>query len=172
MKFLPYYAALIYNSIMTATAHALVAGAIANKIPDPTIATTLSFFSHFIMDTVPHWDIGTNWRFRARRLTGILAIFDTAIGITLTYFLFSQKVNIIILTFCIVASLLPDWLETPWYILFANAKKHGPSEHAGMLEVFTYRLYKIENIFHTKTQFPLGLITQILSVGFFFFLLR
>lgn len=157
---------------MTETAHALVAGAIAAKIPDPTAAITLAFSSHFIMDTVPHWDIGTNWRFRARRVTGILAIIDTTIGITLTYFLFSTKVDVSVLAIVIIASLLPDWLETPWYILFANTKNHGPSEHAGFLEVLTYRIYKLENIFHTKTQFPLGMITQILTVGFFFFLLK
>src|SRR5690242_12904887 len=100
---------------MTATAHALVAGAIARHIPNPYLALPLALCSHFIMDSVPHWDFGTNWRGRSKKMTGALAIFETTLGITVTYFLFAGKVSTPLLFATIFASELPDWLEAPYY---------------------------------------------------------
>lgn len=157
---------------MTATAHALVSAAIATAIPHPTLAMSLAFVSHFIMDTVPHWDFGTNWRTRSKTTTGIIAVVDTIIGFTLAYFLFSGKVNSVVLLGCMVAGNLPDWLEAPYYIFFANQHKQNPTKNAIFWEQLTYRIYKIENIFHTKMQAPLGIITQIITVVFFLVLLQ
>lgn len=156
---------------MTATAHALVAGAIAAKFPEPITAATLALVSHFIMDAIPHWDIGTNWRNRTKSATGILAIAETTIGITIAYVIYIGKVPPLPLTFAIIASLLPDWLETPWYIFFANNDKKEPNKDASFWEILAYRTYKIENMFHTKAKFPLGVFTQIATVFFFLFLL-
>ncbi len=156
---------------MTATAHALVAGAIASKIPDPATAATLAFTSHFIMDCVPHWDIGTNWRSRPKAATGLFAIIETLLGITIAYVVFGGKVSTIPLTSAIVASLIPDWLETPWYIFFAHQKKKEPTKNAGIWERFTYGVYKLENTLHAKAQFPFGVVTQIITVAFFLLLL-
>jgi len=156
---------------MTATAHALVAGAIAAHVQNPFLAVTLSFASHFILDAVPHWDMGTNWRNRSKKTTGLLALSDTLIAITVTYFFYSGKVALLPLTSCIFASELPDWLETPWYIFFANQNKHEPALKAGFVEKLTYRIYKMENAFHCKAQFPFGAITQVAMVLFFMALL-
>lgn len=157
---------------MTATAHALVGAAIAKAIPNPAIAIPLAFASHFIMDAVPHWDFGTNWRTRSKNMTGALAIAETTLGITLAYFLFQGKVDTIQLLSCIVAAELPDWMEAPWYIFYASQKKQQPSSHAGFWERLTYRIYRLENVFHTKAQFPFGLYTQVATVGFFLLLLK
>jgi len=157
---------------MTATAHALVAGAIASKISDPATAAILAITSHFIMDSVPHWDIGTNWRLRPKATTGLFAIAETLLGITIAYVVFGGKVSTIPLTSAIVASLIPDWLETPWYILFASQKKKTPGARAGILEKLCFNVYKTENILHTKASFPFGVITQVVTVAFFLFLLR
>ncbi|KKW11607.1 MAG: hypothetical protein UY48_C0015G0013 [Candidatus Gottesmanbacteria bacterium GW2011_GWB1_49_7] len=157
---------------MTATAHALVAGAIARSIPNPIFAVPLAFASHFIMDTVPHWDIGTNWRDRPKKTTGALAIAETAFGITLAYFVFAGKVEPQLLLVTMVASELPDWLESPWYIFFARHNKHAPAARAGFWERLTYGIYRMENSFHAKAPFPLGVVTQILTVAFFLILLR
>ncbi len=157
---------------MTATAHALVAGAIASKFPDPTTAITLSLLSHFIMDTVPHWDVGTSWRNRSKSVTGILAIGETLAGIGISFIVFRSSASLPTLALSIFFSLLPDWLETPWYIFFAHQKKHTPTSSASILEKITYKIYKIENLFHTKAQFPLGFVTQIVTVIFFLTLLK
>ena len=36
--------------------HAAVGAAIAAKIPNPAIALPLAFASHFVLDTLPHWN--------------------------------------------------------------------------------------------------------------------
>lgn len=157
---------------MTSTAHALVAGAIASKFTDPLMASTLAFGTHFVMDSIPHWDIGTNWRERPKETTGAFAIAETLFGIAVALYFFLPTVPLPRLALTIGASLLPDWLEAPWYVFFAQHRKHGPSDRAGVLEKLTYTLYKKQNIFHSKAQLPFGLITQVATVALFFFLLK
>ncbi len=157
---------------MTATAHALVAGAIYRAIPNPAVAIPLAFASHFIMDAVPHWDFGTNWRSRSKTNTGGLAIAETVLGITLAYFLFQGKGDGLQLMTTIIAGELPDWMEAPWYIFFARSDKQRPSAHGGFWEKFTYDIYQLENVFHAKASFPFGVYTQIATVGFFLLLLH
>lgn len=158
---------------MTETAHALVAGAIASKFPNPIVAVPLAFTSHFIMDSVPHWDIGTNWRTRTKSLTGVLAIAETLIGITVTYFFFGGKVPGLTLGLTVAASLLPDWAETPWYIFFARKDKHVPAKGAGFWEKLTFSIYRWENFFHRKEKSPFwGILTQVAAVAFFVLILR
>ncbi len=156
---------------MTATAHALVAGAIATKFTDPQTAAALAFFSHFVMDSIPHWDVGTNWRERTRSKTGAFAIAETAIGILVAVALFSSRAPMATLLVAIVFALLPDWLEVPYYVFFARQNKEKPAKTAGFWEKLTYGIYKTENFFHTKAEYPLGVITQVVTVLFFFFLL-
>ena len=157
---------------MTATAHALVSGAIAASAGNPTLAIPLAFISHFVMDAVPHWDFGTNWRTRTKTKTGVVAIFDTILGFTLAYFLFAGKVDAATLLATMIAGNLPDWLEVPYYIFFAHQEKKQPARSASFWERLTYQIYKTENVFHAKAQFPMGVITQIATVVFFLVLLK
>ncbi len=157
---------------MTATAHALVAGAILSRFPDPLAASLLAFGSHYIMDSIPHWDFGTNWRKRPKSTTGLLAITDTLLAFTVAYILFAGKVGVVPITLVTIAALVPDWLETPWYIFFARQNKHEPGPRAGIWEKTAYTIYKLPNMFHTKAQLPLGLFTQIATVAFFWILLK
>ncbi len=156
---------------MTATAHALVAGAIAQSIPNPFVSVPLAFISHFLMDIIPHWDLGTDWRGRSKTKTGLLAIGETVLGITLAYFVFAEKVEPQLLLFTIIASEIPDWLEAPWYMFFAKHNTSAPAPGAGFWEKLTYGIYRAENVFHAKAPFPLGVLTQILTVAFFLMLL-
>lgn len=157
---------------MTATAHALVSAAIARAVPNPSLAIPLVIASHFIMDAVPHWDFGADWRKRSKYATGAFAAIETVLGITLAYFLFRGKVEAPFLLSAIIAGELPDWLEAPWYIFFADKNKHGVSKKAGFWERVSYRIYRRENIFHAKADLPFGAITQIATVVFFLLLLR
>lgn len=156
---------------MTATAHALVSGAIAARFSDPVTASLLALASHYVMDSIPHWDFGTNWRNRPKHTTGIFAIAETLLGIALSYYFFGQYLPFTLWVATVAFGIMPDWLETPWYIFYANQKKHEPAKNAGFLERFTYAFYKLPNIFHAKAQLPLGLITQIAAVAFFLFIL-
>jgi hypothetical protein len=156
---------------MTATAHALVSAAIASSVQHPSLALPLAFCSHFVMDVIPHWDFGTHWRTRSKKATGAIAIADTILGFSLAYFLFMGKVDPTVLILAMIAGNLPDWLEAPYYIFFAKQTKKTPTEEASWLEKLTYRIYKIENIFHTKAEYPFGLWTQVATVAFFIVLL-
>lgn len=156
---------------MTSTSHTLVGAAIACAVPNTFIAAPLVIASHFLMDLIPHWDFGTNWRNRPKHLTGIISISDTIIGFTVAYFLFGGKAPFLHLTLNMFLSVLPDWLETPWYIFFAQQKKFEPGPQAGILEKLSFSVYKYESLLHTKAQYPFGLYTQIATVLFFLVLL-
>jgi hypothetical protein len=157
---------------MTATAHTLVAGAIAAKIGNPVLAPTLAFASHFILDSIPHWDFGANWRMRSKLDTGVFAIIDTIVGFGLAYLIYGSKTNFLLLTVCLVLSVLPDWLEAPWYIFFADPKRVGPRPHASFMEKVCYSFYKLTNRAHSKASYPWGVVSQILTVTFFLLLLK
>ena len=157
---------------MTATAHALVAGAIASKFSDPGIASFLALTSHYVMDSIPHWDFGTNWRLRPKHVTGFFAIAETTGGIILSYVFFGQHVPFFTWALAVLAAVIPDWLETPWYIFYARQNKNEPGKHASIMEKTAYAFYKVPNMFHSKAQLPLGLLTQIVTVAFFLILLH
>lgn len=140
---------------MTAISHALIGASIAAKVSSPLAAGSIAFGTHFLCDIVPHWDFGTNWRLRPKIVTGALAIAETLIALIGGYFLFTSLVpNQMTLAIAIVASLLPDWLEAPYYI-FPKAPR-----------IF-YHLYKIQSRLHSRMQAPAGIYTQIIVVGLF-----
>ncbi|MFZ2024924.1 MAG: hypothetical protein WAV51_01400 [Microgenomates group bacterium] len=157
---------------MMATAHTLVAGAIAAKIGNPALALTLAFSSHFILDSIPHWDFGTNWRKRTKTATGLFAIADTLFGLGLAWTLYANAVPPLLLAATLLLSILPDWLEAPWYIFFADPNHKGPKTNATYLEKLCYGVYTLTNKAHTKATFPWGLISQIITVTFFLLVLR
>jgi hypothetical protein len=96
---------------------------------------------------------------------------DTIVGFTVAYFVFGGKVALPTLLLAVSLGNLPDWLEAPYYIFFAKQDKKAPIPQASFWEKLTYRIYKMENVFHTKAQFPFGLITQVATVTFFLLLL-
>lgn len=148
-----------------AITHALVAGAIATKVANPALAASLSLGSHFVLDSIPHWDFGTEWKKRSKFTTGVYAITDTVTSFFIAYLVFGNQVTVPVLLLCVAASLLPDWLEAPLYIFFAHATYDKPLKHASWIERFFYRVYKTTNLFHTKTTFFWGVLTQIISVS-------
>lgn len=157
---------------MIAIAHALVAGAIAAKVPNPLIAAPLALGSHFILDSVPHWDFGTDWKKRAKFITGILGIADTIAGFVIAWLVFGSHVHTVLLFLCVTVSLLPDWLEAPLYIFFVQPGKEKIRKHAGVMERFFHGVYTVTNIFHTKTTFVWGVLSQIVVVALILWVLQ
>lgn len=155
-----------------ATAHTLVAGAIAAKVGNPALVLPLALTSHFILDSIPHWDFGTNWRKRTKFATGGFAIADTLFGLGIAWILYADTVPPLLLAATLILSVLPDWLEAPWYIFFADPHHIGPKPHATFFEKALYGVYKLTNKAHTKGTFPWGLITQVVTVTFFLLVLR
>lgn len=136
---------------MTATAHALVGGAIASTIPDPSIGLSLSFISHPLLDLIPHWDFGANWKKKSRMRLFIEATLDLGFGFVVAYILFGQNINFWYFTACIVSSEILDVLEAPYWIL---GWRFAP---------FSW-VYNIQSNLQGKAKLPLGIITQIITV--------
>ena len=96
-----------YTYWMTATAHALVGGAIAASVINPAIGLPLAALSHPILDMIPHWDLGIGWRGKNKVTLFVESALDLIVGILLAYFIFGQNVNPIYFLSCILVYHLP-----------------------------------------------------------------
>jgi hypothetical protein len=136
---------------MTATAHALIGGAIASTIKDPNLGITLSFISHPLLDLIPHWDFGNNWRHKDKTKLLLESTLDFGFGILLSYFLFGISTNFWYFITCIIASEIWDLVEAPYWIL--NWK----------FPPFSW-IYNVQSNMQGKAKLPWGIITQIVTV--------
>lgn len=136
---------------MTETAHLIAGAAIASRIPNPYLASILALASHVILDIVPHWDTGTNWRNRTIKKTFIYTAVDLALGIGISVVLFGKQVSLPYMSYIMFMSTLPDWLEGPYFFGF----KFPPFSS----------IYRIQHTFHKKKHLPWGLINQIAFIA-------
>jgi len=97
--------------------------------------------------------------------------FSTLSWIYTSIFCLRRKVAIPLLFLAVALGNLPDWLEAPYYIFLQN-KVLRIKQGLWFLEWLTYKIYKLENVFHTKAQAPFGIYTQIAVVAFFLLLLH
>ena len=142
---------------MTETAHLILGAAIASKMPNPILASILAVGSHIILDIVPHWDTGTNWRKRSVKKTVLYTGIDLGLGTAIGLVLFAKTTPLPYLLFIMFLSTLPDWLEAPYFFGF----KIPPFSS----------IYKIQHILHKKKQLPWGLITQLAFLAVLLFIL-
>ena len=137
---------------MTATAHALVGGAIAASFPNnPALGITLSALSHPILDMIPHWDLGIGWRGKNKVTLFIESVLDLVVGIVLAFFLFGKSVDPIYFLTCIFFSEIWDILMMP-YLLF---KWDFPPFNTS---------YKWQHNIQANIKLPWGILTQVISV--------
>ncbi len=140
---------------MTATAHALVGGAIAASISNPALALPLAALSHPLLDMIPHWDLGNGWRGKNKVTLFAESVLDLTLGIILAFFIFGRNIDPLYLLSCIFFSEIWDILMMP-YLLFNW--KFPPFSSAYEIQ------HKIQK--HAKLTFlPWGILTQIASVG-------
>ncbi|OGD86178.1 hypothetical protein A2Z23_02290 [Candidatus Curtissbacteria bacterium RBG_16_39_7] len=137
---------------MTATAHALVGAVIAAKVGNPFLAYPASLGSHFLMDLIPHWDTGTHRKQKTHLRFWLESLFDLGLGILLVQFLFGTHVNPLHLWIAVFFSQVPDWFSVP-YLFF---KTRIPP---------FFQVYEFQSWFDKKTEFALGISTQLVVVG-------
>lgn len=137
---------------MTATAHALVGGAIAFSVQNPALGITLSLLSHPILDFIPHWDFGWGWRKKTKFKLFCEASLDLSLGIMLSYALFGQFMSLPYFFACVMAALLWDFLEIPYW--FFNWRFFPFST-----------LHEIQHHIQGKAKLPWGVVTQVVTVG-------
>ncbi len=103
---------------MTATAHALVGGVIVAALPDnPALGITLVAISHPILDMIPHWDFGLDWKKKSKTLLFFQSLADLVFGVALTFYLFGNASNVLYLSLAIFVSESWDLMMMP-YLLF------------------------------------------------------
>lgn len=144
---------------MTATAHALVGGAIAASIQNPALGIVFATASHPLLDMIPHWDFGRGWRNKSKQLFFAEGVFDVALGLALSYILFGRGVNPLYFFTVIFASLFFDLAQLPYWFL---GWKFPP---------FSW-VYKIQSKMQGRAALPWGIVTQVVIVVFVILLLK
>lgn len=137
---------------MTATAHALIGGAIAASVPNPALGIPLAAISHPIVDMIPHWDFGVGWKNKSKALLFFQTSADFTVGIILSFLIFGNTTNYLYLLICILISESWDILQMPYLLL--NWK---------FLPFSAF--YNFGHHTNGKANFLLGILTQIATVS-------
>lgn len=136
---------------MTATAHALVGGAIAASVNNPALGLTLATISHPILDKIPHWDVGWGWRKKSKLRFFLESITDLGIGVISSYFIFGQNLNPLYFWGAVFLSESWDILEAPYWFFRWKFPPFGI-------------IYQIQSKMQGKAALPWGILTQIAAV--------
>lgn len=137
---------------MTATAHALIGGAIAASISNPAIGLPLAAISHPLADMIPHFDFGIGWRNKTKLKLLIQGSGDLLFGIILTYLIFGQTTDLYYLAAAVFLSEIWDIIQVPYWIL--NWKFPPFST-----------FYNFQHEINSKAKLPWGILTQAATVG-------
>lgn len=137
---------------MTATAHALVGGAIAASISNPTIGLPLSALSHPLLDMIPHWDFGWGWRSKNKFILILQSAADLLIGVGLAYYFFGKYADLSYFFASIFLAEVWDMLMFP-YIAF-NWKFPPFSS-----------FYNVQHKLQGKAKLPWGILSQAGTVA-------
>lgn len=136
---------------MTATAHALIGGAIAASIPNPAIGIPLAAISHPIVDMIPHWDFGCGWKKKGKLVLFLQSFADLTFGVVLTFLLFGNTTNQFYLFLAIFISESWDLMQMPYLL-------------------FNWKFFPFSAFYHFghgtngKAKMPLGILTQAATV--------
>jgi hypothetical protein len=146
---------------MTATAHALVGGAVAASIHNPTIGISIAILSHPILDMVPHWDFGWGWRKKNKTTLLLESLLDLSVGLLVAYLLFGQFVpNYWYFFGCVLGAELWDILQVPYWLFHWN------------FAPFSW-LYKAQHEVQGRTKTVLGgIFNQVITIAAIIFFLQ
>lgn len=137
---------------MTATAHALIGGAIASSVQNPALGLPLAAISHPLTDLIPHWDFGFNWRTKPKLRLFSECIIDLCVGFVLAYLFFGQQTEFWYFATAIFVAEVWDIIEAPYWFF----KWDFPP--------FSW-IYEIQHRLQIKAQLPWGIITQVVTVA-------
>lgn len=147
---------------MMSITHSFVGCSLAVLVPDPIVSSPLILASHWLLDLIPHWDFGTDWKKRSVKQTGILALIDTLIGLLLSFVIFHNLLSAPVIVLAVSLANLPDWIQSLWFIFFAG------KEARSVLRSIFYKIYIVQETYlHTTDTFPHGVYTQIFIATFF-----
>ncbi len=131
---------------MTATAHALMGGAIAASISNPAIGLPLAAISHPLTDMIPHWDLGVGWRKKTKLGLFWQATLDLLLGLSLTYLIFGRFTDLSYLAAAVFLSEAWDLLMMPYLLGW---------------KIFPFSaFYHFQSKINVNTKLPWGVFTQ------------
>lgn len=131
---------------MTATAHALMGGAIAASISNPVIGLPLAALSHPLTDMIPHWDLGIGWRKKTKLNLFWQSTLDLLLGLGLTYLIFGRFTDITYLAAAVFLSEAWDLLMMPYILGW---------------KVFPFSaFYSVQSKWNINVKLPWGIFTQ------------
>lgn len=136
---------------MVAAAHALVGGGLAASVSNPNLAIVLATVSHPLLDLVPHWDFGYNWRKKGKLRFFSESVLDLGVGFGLSYLIFGQGLDFWYFSAVIFMSVVWDILEAPYWFL----KWRFPPFSS---------VYNFQSGIQHKLKLPWGILTQVISV--------
>ncbi len=110
---------------MLETPHVVVGAAIASSVVHPALAIPLALGSHFVLETIPHWNPHLNRetdRFgKPTAKTTAIVIADATvallIGGSIAYRALPNTALALTILFACFASVLPDLAEAPYFFL-------------------------------------------------------
>lgn len=115
---------------MLETPHVIVASAIAYKVGNPYLALPLSFVSHLVLDSVPHWN--PHIITEMRRFGGIanksklIIAGDVLLALASGFFIASSVLPNTIHYWTIIFAgffgVLPDLMEAPYFFMNMKSK--------------------------------------------------
>ena len=146
---------------MTATAHAIIGGAIAASTPNnPALGISLAALSHPFLDMVPHWDFGLGWKKKKKNILFLQSAADLIFGIVVTFLLFGKFTDNLYLILAILISESWDFMQMPYLLFGWNFPPFST-------------FYKIQHALNKKANFFWGILTQIAAItGFLVIALR
>jgi hypothetical protein len=145
---------------MLSTPHLLVGAAIVKVVPEPAISLPLAFLSHFVFDSIPHWDGSPKAPFNKKTTFGI--ILDYLFGISLLYLATAGFENQYLIWLGAFLATLPDFILGTYkhYLTFFEK----------------YSFIAIPNRFHMSIQrnvsFWPGLVITIATIAVCLFIIN
>jgi hypothetical protein len=98
---------------MTATNHAVFGAFVAAVVPNPIIAPILALLSHFVLDSLPHFDFRKK---NPKAFAKLLVIDGFLASIFLLSILFIRPLHWQLLLVCALLAISPDLMWLPGYV--------------------------------------------------------
>lgn len=145
---------------MLETPHVIVGAAIASHVVHPALAIPLALGSHFILETIPHWNPHLNTETekygRPTKQSTILVIVDATaallIGSYVAYRALPNSALALTILFASFASVLPDLAEAPYFFL-------------GVRGQLIKRWIMFQKKLQVDASVTVGLLTQLIVIG-------
>ncbi|PIU68546.1 hypothetical protein COS81_03620 [candidate division WWE3 bacterium CG06_land_8_20_14_3_00_42_16] len=155
--------------LMFLTPHAVAGIVIAAKIQNPFLAIILAFFSHFVLDAIPHWTTSITNLLRDKKAFVVLLI-DSFLSLGLGLFFafregFSTSKFWLILI-CAGMAILPDAMRIPFYFFHCRSRFFQGWEN---IHISIDQDVRRNTLFFGKKTF--GILTQMLAILLLFWLL-